>query len=94
MPAARGLIGLQEPIPADRLQSLYGSKAEYLERFDAEIDELVAQRWLLPEAGERLKSEEAERPAFQDHATIGTTAFEAGLVNGIGRRAAGAIRLR
>ena len=64
MPAARGLIGLQEPIPADRLQSLYGSKAEYLERFNAEIDELVAQRWLLPEAGERLKAEEAERPPF------------------------------
>ena len=64
MPAARGLIGLQEPIPADRLQSLYGSKAEYLERFEAEIDKLVDQRWLLPESGERLKSEEAERAAF------------------------------
>ena len=64
LPAARGLIGLQEPIPPHRLRSLYGSKEDYLRRFNEGIDEVVAEHWLLPEDGERLKAEEATRPLF------------------------------
>ena len=61
---ARRMIGLQEPIPADKLHSLYKSRAEYLKRFDQAIDQLVAQRWLLAQDGEQLKAEEAKSPPF------------------------------
>jgi hypothetical protein len=56
----RRMIGLQEPIALDKLHSLYQSRAEYLKRFDREIDRLVAQRWLLAQDGEQLKAEEAK----------------------------------
>ena len=62
--AARGQLGLQESIPADTLQDLYGSRADYLQRFNEDIDTLVAGRWLLPKDGERLKGEEAKRSLF------------------------------
>ena len=62
--AARGLIGLQEPIPADKLRSLYQSRADYLKRFNQGIDKMAAGRWLLPKDGERLKAEEANQPPF------------------------------
>jgi hypothetical protein len=59
---ARSMIGLQEPVPASTLQVLYKSRADYLERFNRQIDGLVAQRWLLPEDGQRLKTDEAKNP--------------------------------
>ena len=62
--AARGLLGLQEPIPADTLRSLYGSREDYLKQFNEKIDEMVAGRWLLSAGGERLKAEEGTRPLF------------------------------
>ena len=58
----RRMIGLQEPIPADKLQHLYKSRADYLKRFDHEIDRLVSQHWLLAQDGEQLKIEEAKDP--------------------------------
>jgi hypothetical protein len=61
---ARRMIGLQEPIPAEKLRSLYQSRAEYLKRFNQEIDHLVARRWLLSQDGEQLKAEEAKSPPF------------------------------
>jgi hypothetical protein len=59
---ARRMIGLQEAIPAEKLQSMYNSRAEYLKRFDQEIDRLVAERWLQPKDGEQLKADEAKNP--------------------------------
>jgi hypothetical protein len=61
---ARRMIGLQEPIPTEQLQSMYKSRAEYLKRFDHEIDRLVAQRWLQTHDGDELKAEEAANPPF------------------------------
>jgi Alpha/beta hydrolase domain len=59
---ARRMIGLQEAIPAEKLQSMYKSRADYLVRFDREIDRLVAQRWLQLKDGEQLKTDEAKNP--------------------------------
>jgi hypothetical protein len=56
----RRMIGLQEPLPADRLRSLYKSRTEYLQRFNQQIDRLVTQHWLLTHDGEQLKAEEAK----------------------------------
>jgi hypothetical protein len=59
---ARRMIGLQEAISTEKLQSLYKSRADYLMRFDGEIDRLVAQRWLSSKDGEQLKADEAKNP--------------------------------
>jgi hypothetical protein len=59
---ARRMIGLQEAIPAEKLQSMYKSRADYLRRFDQEIDRLVAQHWLQSKDGEQLKADEAKNP--------------------------------
>jgi hypothetical protein len=58
----RRMIGLQEAIAAEELQSLYRSRADYLRRFDQEIDRLVAQHWLLLKDGEQLKADESKNP--------------------------------
>jgi hypothetical protein len=60
----RRLIGLEEPIAPDVLRTMYGSRESYLRRFDAEIDQMLANRWLFPEDASRLKREEAARPLF------------------------------
>ena len=56
----RRLIGFQEPLSKDKLQSLYKSRDNYLRRFNEGIDKMVAQRWLRPNYGEKLKAEEAK----------------------------------
>jgi hypothetical protein len=61
---ARRMIGLQEPLPQQKLRSLYKSRANYLKRFDREIDHLVAERWLEAKDGETLKADEAKIPGF------------------------------
>jgi hypothetical protein len=60
----RRLIGLEEPIAPDRLRTMYGSRENYLRRFDAQIDQMLAGRWLFAEDAARLKREEAARPLF------------------------------
>jgi hypothetical protein len=60
----RRMIGLQEPFSPETLQSLYQSRADYLRRFDKEMDRMVAERWLLPKDAEALKAEETKMPAF------------------------------
>jgi hypothetical protein len=60
----RLMIGLQEPLPQQKLRSLYKSRANYLKRFDREIDRLVAERWLQAKDGETLKADEAKIPEF------------------------------
>lgn len=58
----RRMIGLQEPFPADKLHALYGTRTDYLKRFDREIDRLVKERWLLRADGEKLKADERKNP--------------------------------
>jgi hypothetical protein len=61
---ARRMIGLQEPLPQQQLRRLYTSRANYLKRFDREIDRAVAKRWLQARDGETLKADEAKMPEF------------------------------
>jgi hypothetical protein len=60
----RSMIGLQEPFSSERLRSLYQSRADYLKRFDQEMERMVSERWLLPKDGQTLKAEEAKIPEF------------------------------
>jgi hypothetical protein len=62
MNPARRMIGLQEPLHAEKLRAMYTSRAEYLKRFNKEIDRLVSARWLLAKDGAQLKAEEARNP--------------------------------
>lgn len=58
----RNLIGVEMPLAPERLHSFYPSREDYLERFDKEIDGLVAETWLSAADGEALKAQEAARP--------------------------------
>jgi hypothetical protein len=62
--AKNGLTGTQEPIPADKLKAMYGSRAQYLQRFNASLDKAVAGRWISRQDAAKLKSEEAKNPPF------------------------------
>ena len=42
------LSAYQEPFAAAKLRELYGSKRDYLRKFDARLDELEQQGWSLP----------------------------------------------
>ena len=42
------LSAYQEPFPPAKLRELYGSKREYLRKFEARLDELERQGWSLP----------------------------------------------
>jgi Alpha/beta hydrolase domain len=48
------LFGYTQPFPAAVSQTLYGSRAEYVARVQAEIARLIASRWILPNGRERL----------------------------------------
>jgi hypothetical protein len=61
---ARRMIGLQQPLPQQKLRSLYKSRGNYLQRFNREIDHVVAKRWLQAKDGESLKADEAKIPEF------------------------------
>ncbi|MFK0283195.1 alpha/beta hydrolase domain-containing protein [Streptomyces sp. NPDC090499] len=58
-------VGSEEPFDAPKLGSLYRDKADYVERFDRRLDELVGAGWLLAEDAEDLRREarQVEIPA-------------------------------
>jgi hypothetical protein len=58
----RNLVGVEIPFTPDELQQLYGSRSDYLARFNDSMDELIDNGWVLSVDGERLKKEEAETP--------------------------------
>lgn len=60
----RAMLGLEEKFGAEKLKSLYKSRKNYLKKFNKGIDEMVEERWILPEDGKTLKKEEAENPPF------------------------------
>jgi hypothetical protein len=51
----RRMIGLQEPFSPEKLRGLYQSRADYLKRFDREINHLVAQRCSRLRMAKRLR---------------------------------------
>lgn len=52
---------VREVLPREELLRRYGTPERYIQLYDAEIERLVAQRWLLPEDGLRLKAKNRER---------------------------------
>lgn len=54
------LASWQEPFPAAKLRELYGSKREYLRRFEARLDELEKQGWSLPVYHDMLVADTAK----------------------------------
>jgi Alpha/beta hydrolase domain len=61
---AFGVVGLEEPLPAEVLGRLYGDHGDYVNRFNHRLDELIAQGWFLAEdAGDsRTEAEQAKIP--------------------------------
>src|SRR5688500_5140337 len=57
------LSAYQEPFSPAKLRELYGSKREYLRKFEARLDELEHQGWSLPVYREALL-EDARRIEF------------------------------
>ena len=42
------------PFPPGRLRDLYGTPAGYLDAYRHRLDELVAERWILPADADRM----------------------------------------
>ena len=53
-------VAWQEPFPAAKLRELYGSKREYLRRFETRLDELEKQGWSLPVYHDALVADAAK----------------------------------
>jgi hypothetical protein len=56
----RSQLGLELPFPAAKLAELYGSSRQYAKRAAGRLEELVRERWLLPEDAAVLAAEAAE----------------------------------
>jgi hypothetical protein len=54
---AFGVVGVEEPQPAETLKRLYRDHADYVERFNRRLDELIAQGWFLAEDADEMRTE-------------------------------------
>jgi hypothetical protein len=61
---ARVQMGIQENFPQAKLVQLYGTRENYLKKFDAGIDRMISDRWITASDGAKLKAEEAAKPPF------------------------------
>ncbi len=61
---AFGVVGFEEPLSSKTLQGLYRDHADYVDRFNRRLDELIAAGWFLAEdaAGMRDEAETAAVP--------------------------------
>jgi hypothetical protein len=61
---AFGVVGIEKPLPKDTLQGLYRDHADYTERFNRRLDELIDEGWFLAADAEdsRTEAEKAEVP--------------------------------
>ena len=50
------VMGTRYPFTEEKLKELYPDRAAYLQKFSSSTDKLVADRWILPEDGEAMKS--------------------------------------
>lgn len=57
-----GVMGAFKPFQAEELTHLYPTPADYLTKFDAATDRLVAGRWISPEDGEAMKKAAKDTP--------------------------------
>jgi hypothetical protein len=54
------LSAYQEPFSQAKLRELYGSKREYLRKFEARLDELEREGWSLPVYRETILADVAK----------------------------------
>jgi hypothetical protein len=54
---AMGSFGFEKPFDAATMKRLYTDKADYLERFNRRLDELVGEGWFLAEDAEEFRVE-------------------------------------
>jgi alpha/beta hydrolase family protein len=54
---AFGVVGIEEPLPDGTLDRMYRDHADYVERFNRRLDELIAQGWLLAEDADEMRAE-------------------------------------
>jgi hypothetical protein len=54
---AFGVVGIEEPLPKETLQRMYRDHADYTERFNRRVDELIDEGWLLAEDADELRNE-------------------------------------
>jgi hypothetical protein len=52
-----GTVGTEEPFDPAKMRTLYGDPAAYVARFEARLNELIAQGWMLPEAADDMRAE-------------------------------------
>jgi hypothetical protein len=52
-----GLVGIEVPFDKATLNKLYTGKDDYLEKYNRRLDELLAERWLLPEDANEMRNE-------------------------------------
>jgi hypothetical protein len=62
--SALNRFGVQVALPTDELQRAYPTRSDYLRAFDARIDDMVRNRFLLPPDAAALKAEEKIHPPF------------------------------
>ncbi len=55
----RGVVGLETPLTAERMRQVHGTQADYVRRFSARLDELIAQGWFLREDAADSRAEAA-----------------------------------
>jgi predicted component of type VI protein secretion system len=54
---AFGVVGIEEPLPPETLRRLYRDHADYVDRFNHRLDELIAQGWFLAEDADDMRTE-------------------------------------
>lgn len=57
-----GPAGSTRRFDSSELKALYGTRAEYLRRYNAAVDQAVAERWLLPADAAAIKLQAARTP--------------------------------
>ena len=51
------MVGTEKPFDHETLRQLYRDHADYVERFNRRLDELIGRGWLLPEDVDDLRNE-------------------------------------
>jgi hypothetical protein len=54
---AFGVVGIEQPLQAETLGHLYRDHADYVDRFNLRLDELVEEGWFLAEDAEGMRAE-------------------------------------
>jgi hypothetical protein len=52
-----GVVGIEEPLPPETLRRLYRDHADYVDRFNHRLEELIAQGWFLAEDADDMRTE-------------------------------------